>query len=103
MASGWKCTYCIANPTVVDLTVKVRCPECRERMEVEDDEFTSIRVTHIAKCLQCGLIIRVDNNGKEIITVAGDEPPEILCSSCGEVLQREADRFHCQCGRVVTA
>ena len=109
VASGWKCTYCIANPKAVDLTVGVgplatiRCPECREWMDIEDDEFTSIRVTHIAKCLQCGLLIMVDNNGKEIITVAGDVPPAILCSSCGEVLQRDGNCFRCQCGRVVTA
>lgn len=64
-----------------------RCPDC--------DWPTIISAAHEWWiCPGCNETQIVDN---------APLPPAILCSSCGEVLQRDADCFRCQCGRVVTA
>lgn len=103
VASGWKCGRCIASKSVDNPLDMIRCPECQGWMTVDDSNMRQFRCLHIAQCQDCGLTITVDGNGRTVDLTIKVEPPPILCSSCGEVLQREADSFRCQCGRVVTA
>lgn len=63
-----------------------------------------------APCPQCGEVRRWWNTRIGRLCGASgcdfklgrQPPPDILCSSCGEPLERADTRFHCQpCGRVL--
>ena len=77
-----------------------KCPECGGAMEASRDIYRSASRAH---CKDCGLNIVADDNGK--VTKMQTRPPAILCSACGEPLERNIDgAFECRpCGRSVTA
>lgn len=95
----WLCTACRAVE-LVELMRHPKCPQCGESMETSRDIHRSVTRTH---CKDCGLHIVADDNGK--VTRILTKPPVILCSSCGEPLDRDLDGvFECRpCGRSVTA
>lgn len=98
VANGLKCEDCIGGKSTRQAPAKpVKCSYCGTLLkDWKAGTYWGLQV----ECSGCGWLTLVDSKGliRELT-----KPLEILCSSCGEVLQREADSFRCQCGRVVTA
>lgn len=100
VANALKCEDCIAVETGKRGAPPLKRHECHKCKVFLGAWEAVLPWGFQAECPGCGWLTKVDDGGliREI-----NAPPTILCSSCGEVLQRDGDCFRCQCGRVVTA
>lgn len=99
VANGLKCEDCIGGMSTRKAPQNpVNCSNCASALEA----WKAVHPWGLqAECPSCGWLVKVDDDGliREI-----QPPPAILCSSCGDPLERYGIGFACwPCGRRVTA
>lgn len=75
-------------------TETIRCDECNSVLVLKTPAVTWPQGSEFT-------ITRSNPTERMVFKITTPVPPKILCSSCGEVLEKVDDCYRCKCGREV--